>query len=47
VATLVDGMREAGMQEVTFDGSNLPSGVYLYRLEAGEQTASGKMVLMK
>jgi hypothetical protein len=47
VATLVDGWREAGMHEVTFDGSGLPSGIYIYRLETGDFTASGKMVLMK
>ena len=44
---LVDGWREAGSHEVTFDGSGLPSGVYIYRLRAGQYTASGKMVLMK
>ncbi|HEX7343553.1 MAG TPA: FG-GAP-like repeat-containing protein [bacterium] len=47
VATLVEGWREAGRLEVTFDGSNLPSGIYLYRLQAGEFTTSGKMVLLK
>lgn len=45
--TLVDGWREAGMHEVTFDGSSLASGVYLYRLQAGDFNTSGKMVLMK
>ncbi|MCX6641076.1 MAG: T9SS type A sorting domain-containing protein [bacterium] len=38
---------QAGEQSMTFDGSALPSGVYLYRLTAGELAASGKMVLMK
>jgi len=47
VATLANGWRSAGMHEVTFDGSKLASGVYFYRLQAGEFTASGKMVLMK
>lgn len=47
VAELVDGWRDAGIHEVTFDGGNLVSGVYIYRLEAGYYTASGKMVLMK
>jgi hypothetical protein len=41
------GWREAGYHEVTFDGSNLASGIYVYRLETGGFTASGKMVLMK
>ncbi|MBU0518151.1 hypothetical protein KJ564_04355 [bacterium] len=36
-----------GTPSITFDGSNLSSGVYLYRLQAGEHHASGKMVLLK
>jgi hypothetical protein len=47
VSTLVDGYRNAGVHEVTFDGSNLSSGIYLYRLETGQFTVSGKMMLMK
>ncbi len=47
VSTLVNGNREAGEHQVSFDGSTLSSGVYLYQLEAGEYTASGKMVLLK
>jgi hypothetical protein len=37
----------AGEHNIPFDGSILPSGVYLYRLIAGESVASGKMVLLK
>jgi len=47
VATLVDGWRQAGMHEVTFDGSGLPSGIYIYQLEIGDFSTTGKMVLMK
>lgn len=47
VSTLVDGWRDAGSHEVTFEGSLLPSGIYVYRLEAGSFSASGKMVLVK
>ncbi|TKJ40833.1 hypothetical protein CEE37_07680 [candidate division LCP-89 bacterium B3_LCP] len=47
VAELVNGWRDAGMHEVTFDGSGLASGMYIYRLKAGEFTASGKMMLLK
>ncbi|MBU0519347.1 T9SS type A sorting domain-containing protein [bacterium] len=36
-----------GTHAITFDGSNLSSGIYFYRLEAGENTAVGKMVLLK
>jgi uncharacterized delta-60 repeat protein len=47
VATLVNAWHEAGNHQITFDGSNLPSGVYIYRLHAGEFSAAGKMVLLK
>jgi hypothetical protein len=47
VAELVNGWREAGIHEVTFDGAKLPSGIYVYRLTAGSFDATGKMVLMK
>jgi len=47
IATLVDGMKLAGEHQVPFDASNLASGIYLYRLETGDFTAAGKMVLMK
>jgi len=47
VVVLVDGFRNSGFQEVVFDASNLASGIYLYRLQAGDFNATGKMVLMK
>ena len=47
VKELVNGWQETGLNEVTFDGSGLPSGMYIYRLQAGDFTASGKMILMK
>jgi flagellar hook assembly protein FlgD len=40
-------LQAAGVHEVTFDGSKLASGVYLYRLTAGENSATGKMLLLK
>ncbi len=36
-----------GTNRITFDGSGLSSGIYIYRLTAGEFTGVGKMVLMK
>jgi hypothetical protein len=47
VATLVDGMVEAGNHSVVFDASELASGVYLYTLQSGASVQSQKMVLVK
>jgi hypothetical protein len=47
VALLVNGNREAGNHTATFDASNLASGLYIYRIEAGDFSAVSKMVLMK
>ncbi|MFZ5434234.1 MAG: T9SS type A sorting domain-containing protein [Calditrichota bacterium] len=47
IATLVNGNLGAGAKTVEFDASGLPSGVYLYRLEAGKFSAVQKMMLMK
>ncbi|MCX6640235.1 MAG: T9SS type A sorting domain-containing protein [bacterium] len=38
---------QSGSHEITFDGSGLPSGVYLYKLQAGDYSAVSKMVLLK
>ncbi len=46
-APIITGWRDAGHHEVTFDASGLPSGLYIYRLEAGEYRDSGKMILLK
>ncbi len=47
VATLVDADKAAGVHEVTFNGQDLRSGVYLYRLSAAGSTISKKMLLIK
>jgi parallel beta-helix repeat protein len=47
VKTLVNSHQTAGAHEVTFDGSNLASGVYLYRLEADGLSQTQKMMLTK
>jgi hypothetical protein len=47
VATYVDGFMNAGSYSVEFDGSSLASGVYFYKLQAGDFSATKKMVLSK
>jgi hypothetical protein len=47
VTTLVSAVMPVGRQEVVWNPSNLPSGVYLYRIKAGNHVAARKMVLMK
>ncbi|MBE0569983.1 MAG: T9SS type A sorting domain-containing protein [Ignavibacteriaceae bacterium] len=47
VATLVDEYKPAGMYEVEFNASALPSGVYFYQLKTGNYIQTKKMVLMK
>jgi hypothetical protein len=47
VAVLLDGAQEAGEHQLVFDGSRLASGLYLLRLEAGAQVATGRMLLIK
>jgi len=43
----VNGQEEAGYKSVTFDASHLASGIYLYRLQAGNFVESKKLMLMK
>jgi surface protein len=47
VSTLVNSMQNQGFYEYTFDASNLPSGVYFYRLVANDFQKTRKMLLIK
>ena len=47
VATVIDGFKNDGLHSVTFDGSDLASGIYYARLQAGEFVKTQKMVMMK
>ena len=47
IATLVNDEKSAGNYEVNFNASNIPSGVYFYRLQAGSFIQTNKMILLK
>ena len=47
VSVLVNEKKDAGVHEVKFDGSNLSSGVYFYRIQAGDFVQSKKLVVLK
>lgn len=47
VVTLVRCEQEAGYHEVRFDGSNLPSGVYFYRMQAGGYLETKKLLVLR
>lgn len=47
VTTLVERLHEEGTHEVTFDGTGLASGLYVYRLEAAGHVSSRTMMLLK
>jgi photosystem II stability/assembly factor-like uncharacterized protein len=47
VSVLVNEKREAGVHEVKCDGANLASGVYFYRLQAGDFVQSKKLIIVK
>ncbi len=47
VATLVEGWQTAGVHRINFEAQGLPSGVYVYILQAGELRLARRLVLMK
>lgn len=47
VETLVDGEKGAGIHRIVWNAGNLPSGVYLYRLQTGTFMQAKRMVLVK
>ncbi|MCK5571792.1 MAG: alkaline phosphatase family protein [Bacteroidetes bacterium] len=47
VALLVNSVKGPGTHTVTFDGEGLASGIYLYRLRAGDNVEARRMVLAK
>ena len=47
VATLVNEKQEPGYYEVKFNSTNIASGMYIYRLQAGDFVSAKKMVVLK
>lgn len=47
VSVLVNELKSAGTYKVSLEGHSLASGIYVYRLEAGNRTFTRKMTLLK
>lgn len=47
IAVLFNGVQRPGNHTVTFDGSNIPSGIYFYKLESKSSSEVKKMILIK
>jgi len=47
VTELIDEYKNPGTYQVEFDASNLSSGIYFYKLQAGEYSSVRKMMLVK
>jgi hypothetical protein len=47
VATLVDSKQQAGYRSVVLDASEVSSGLYFYKLTAGDFTETKRMMLVK
>ncbi len=47
IATLVEEYKSKGIHKIQFNSNNLPSGVYIYRIKAGNYSETKKMILMR
>lgn len=47
VATLLNAIQKPGITKVTWDSSNQPSGIYFYKLTAGDFSTARRMILLK
>jgi hypothetical protein len=47
ITVLVNGEKQPGYHEVTFDATSLPSGIYFYRLNTGSSVITKRLMLVK
>jgi hypothetical protein len=47
VALLVNERKESGQHQITWNAINVPSGIYFYRLQAGEFVETKKMIVLR
>ncbi len=47
VAVLVDGFMQEGFNQIIFDASSLPSGMYIYKIQSDQSILTKKMMLLK
>ena len=47
ISTLINGQLNAGSYSVVWDASNVPSGIYFYRLQSGNYSETKRMMLIK
>jgi uncharacterized protein YlxW (UPF0749 family) len=47
IRTLVNEFKESGANTINFDASGLNSGIYIYKIEAGNFVQTRKMTLLK
>jgi len=47
VASLIDNFLPTGSYEITWNGANMPTGLYFYKLEFGSQVITRRMLLLK
>jgi hypothetical protein len=47
IETLVNELKQAGNYNISFNASSLPSGIYFYRIQAGNFVETKKMILIK
>ena len=47
VASVINEFKKAGEYSISYDASNLASGIYIYKIEANDLTDAKKMILIK